>query len=305
VPKKPKWSDPSGILFIDKPIGWTSHDIIIQVRKKLNVRSAGHIGSLDPKASGLLVVLIGTATKLSQLLIGQDKTYEAEITLGASTPTDDSESEPVIAPDCPTIPSVEVIEQLLTEKFSGTILQVPPAHSAININGTRAYQYAREGRSVEMKERPITIHQIKIVSYKWPTLKIICDVSSGTYIRSIARDIGKELGCGGYLSQLRRTRIGPWHVEIASEISSCTIDKLTQLMPTINSVISILELSEDQAKKLRNGQILPQSLLVPKITGSFSEKGVFIGLLDGKPYILIKSHRNGWKPCGLFVNPNE
>lgn len=177
----------------------------------------GHAGTLDPMATGLLIVLIGKATKKQDQFMKQAKRYEAEITLGATSTTDDAEG--VISNTQHTTrntqPGREEIKNVL-ERFMEEIEQVPPQYSAVKVEGKRAYKTARSGGSTELKARNVTIHSLKLVKYTYPILQVSCYVSSGTYIRSLARDIGEELGVGGYLSGLRRTEIGEYSVENAT-----------------------------------------------------------------------------------------
>ena len=221
-----------GILLIDKPAGWTSFDVVAKLR---GVRRAafkaggitptkrqlrvGHAGTLDPFATGLLVILLGDATKRSDEFLKQDKTYEATITMGATSSTGDPEGELTKVSD--VVPSeVEVLAALA--RFTGQISQIPPIYSAIKINGQRAYKLARKGQEVEIPTRQVTIHSLELVSYEYPELKIRTHVSSGTYIRSLAQDIGSELGVGAYCSQLRRTVIGEQRIEDATEVNQFT-----------------------------------------------------------------------------------
>lgn len=220
-----------GILLIDKPKGWTSHDAVAKVRaslgkeqgtrnmehgKKLKV---GHAGTLDPMATGLLILLVGKATKQQDKFTKLDKEYEAEITLGATSTTDDAEG--AIAPGSMKYevgskkPSEKELRKVL-KQFTGEIEQVPPQYSAIKVGGKRAYKTARAGGSTELKPRRVTIYGFKNVEYEYPVIKFTVRVSTGTYIRSLARDIGEALETGAYLSGLRRTSIGSYSVKNAA-----------------------------------------------------------------------------------------
>ena len=214
-----------GILLIDKPKGWSSFDVIRKLRGSLREQAnssdtkakikMGHAGTLDPLATGLLVVLIGKATKQQQDFMKLDKCYEAEVTLGATSTTDDAEGdlsnyqEPDIDP-----PQKEDLLAVI-DKLKGEIEQVPPRHSAIKIDGQRAYKRARNGEEVEMPPRKVKVYGYKDIQYDYPLISFRVEVSSGTYIRSLARDIGEQLGTGGYLSALRRTSIGEFNVDYA------------------------------------------------------------------------------------------
>jgi tRNA pseudouridine55 synthase len=201
------------VLLIDKPLEWTSYDVIRKLRKIINIKKIGHAGTLDPLASGLLIVCTGKFTKKISEYMAQEKEYTGTITLGAVTPTYDRESEPV------EIKSTEgITEEMIKEKtkeFTGEILQTPPIHSAIKQNGKPVYLLARKGVDVILEPRKITIKEFEITNVEMPVIsfKVVC--TTGTYIRSLANDFGLALGCGGYLSQLRRTRIGNFKVKDA------------------------------------------------------------------------------------------
>lgn len=195
-----------GFLLIDKPVGPTSHDVIDRVRAVTGQRKAGHAGTLDPLASGLLIIGLGPSTKLLGRLSGSEKSYEAILRLGQTSPTDDAEGELTEVSD--TIPTKAEVESALTN-FRGQILQTPPVFSARKVAGRRSYQLAREGKKVELEARPVTISELRLSSYTYPELSLTTTVSSGTYIRSLARDLGTALGTGAHLTRLRRTAIGP------------------------------------------------------------------------------------------------
>jgi tRNA pseudouridine55 synthase len=221
-----------GILLIDKPMGWTSFDVVAKIRgtrraafkaqgiapTKRQLR-VGHAGTLDPFATGLLIILLGDATKRSDEFLKQDKTYEATVTLGATSSTGDLEGD--ITPVSDAKPNDEAIQATLS-RFTGPITQIPPAYSAIKINGQRAYKLARKGQDIEIPSRQVTIHALEVLSYEYPELKIRTHVSSGTYIRSLAQDIGEALGTGAYCNELRRTQIGDMDITQATEVSKVT-----------------------------------------------------------------------------------
>lgn len=206
-----------GLLCIDKPKGWSSFDVIRKLRKVLprdevtaKPPKMGHAGTLDPMATGLLIVLVGNATKQQDNFMKRDKWYEVEVKLGYESTTEDGEGT-ITAHNLEKQPTYRDIENAL-KSFRGEIQQVPPRHSAIKIDGERAYKRARNGEMIEMPPRMITIYEIEKLVYEFPYVRFMVHVSSGTYIRSLARDIGEELGTGGYLSALRRTSIGEWTV---------------------------------------------------------------------------------------------
>ncbi len=216
----------NGFLLIDKPKGWTSFDVVAKTRGIIRAETGekmkiGHTGTLDPMATGLLVLAVGKATKQIQGLMKHDKIYEAEVTLGASSDTDDAEGDITVVSD--KQPAHDQIT-LVLEKFIGEIQQIPPAYSAIKIDGRRAYKDAREGKVVELKPRTVRIKSINDLKYEYPILSFITDVGSGTYIRSLARDIGQELGTGAYLSRLRRLSVGDFSVQEATSMEGLNIE---------------------------------------------------------------------------------
>jgi tRNA pseudouridine55 synthase len=208
------------ILLIDKPQGWTSHDVVAKVRNILKAEAGqkvkvGHTGTLDPMATGLLVLVIGSYTKRAGEFSKLDKTYGAELTLGSVSTTGDREGK--ITPKSDKKPTLKEIVEILSQ-FIGEIQQTPHAYSAIKIDGKRAYKAARAGQEVKLEPREVTIYEITGVKYKYPKLKFTAKVSSGTYIRSLAEDIGAKLGTGAYLSALRRTQVGEFDIQSALKI---------------------------------------------------------------------------------------
>lgn len=226
---------PSGLVLVDKPAkrAVSSMTVCRAVKRRLiaggvgdpgrrrNI-AVGHAGTLDPLASGLLIVLVGRATRLCDRLMGGEKTYEAAIDLGHRSHTDDLEGELVdngVPPE--HAPTREGIERLLLERFTGVVMQRPPAYSAMWVDGERAYDLARAGAPPELPERPVTIHEVRVLAYEWPSLGVRVRCGKGTYIRSLARDIGvAATGMAGCLTALRRTAIGPYRVEDARELES-------------------------------------------------------------------------------------
>ncbi len=207
-----------GLLVINKPQNWTSFDVVAKIRNKLNVKKVGHTGTLDPMATGVLVLCLGKATKLAQKITDTDKEYIAEVTFGATSTTDDAEG--VISKITNyelRITNLEEIKKVL-KKFTGIIMQVPPIFSAKKIKGQRAYKLAREGKEVKLEPREVTVNEIEILDYEWPVLSLRIACGKGTYIRSIARDLGQELGVGGYLTALQRTRVGQYQLDQAVTI---------------------------------------------------------------------------------------
>ncbi|MDB5170947.1 MAG: truB [Candidatus Saccharibacteria bacterium] len=225
-----------GVLLVDKPATWTSFDVVNYVRrivataegkKPKNVK-VGHTGTLDPFATGLLVLLVGKEyTRQADSLTKLDKTYEVTMRLGETSSTGDPEGE--ITAVSGTAPTREALEGAVAQ-FRGPISQIPPAFSAIKINGQRAYKLAREGKEVIIEARPVTINRLEIVEYNYPEAKLIADVSSGTYIRTLVEDIAKALGTVAYATQLRRTSVGKFYLADASEVKSLTAEILEQAL---------------------------------------------------------------------------
>jgi tRNA pseudouridine55 synthase len=223
----------TGILNLDKPTQLSSAAAVTVVKRLLpRGTKVGHAGTLDPFATGVLLILIGQATKLSERLMDSPKQYEATLKFGATTATDDLDSPPQAFANARP-PSVQDIHAALPS-FRGTIQQRPPAFSALKVGGKRAYKLARSGRDVPLKPRPVRIYDINLVEYAWPLLKLRVDCGRGTYIRAIARDLGETLRCGAHLTALRRTRVGPFLIESATPLRELTLERLlAQLTPEI------------------------------------------------------------------------
>ena len=205
------------VLYFDKPLYWTSFNLVGRVRwalcKYLGVKKlkVGHAGTLDPMATGVMILCTGKATKMITALQAQDKEYEAVLRLGATTPSYDTEPEPEAFYPTEHITEDKVLEVL--RKFQGTVMQVPPVFSAVKVDGRRAYDYARKGKDVKIEAKPVEISGIELLEYSMPEIRIRVVCGKGTYIRSLARDIGEALGSGAYLTSLRRTRVGGIRVE--------------------------------------------------------------------------------------------
>lgn len=206
-----------GILLINKERDWTSHDVVAKLRGILRMRQIGHAGTLDPLATGLLLILLGKATKLSNQLMGLKKTYYAEVTLGAVSETYDGEG-PIRPSANARQPTLAEVQEAL-KSFHGEILQTPPAFSAKKLAGKKAYELARAGKEVKLEANKITIYEIKDVEYRYPILNLRVTCSKGTYLRSLAHDLGQKLGVGGYLSALVREQIGDYNVADARKIT--------------------------------------------------------------------------------------
>ncbi len=206
----------NGLLLVDKEKTWTSFDAVAKVRNMLNVKKVGHTGTLDPMATGLLVLCVGKATKLAERLTGLDKEYVGEVTFGTTSTTDDAEGELSKMEDAEPV-TLEQIRDTL-KVFEGEIEQMPPQFSAKKVGGKRAYKLARKGEKVELEAKKIRINEIEILDYEWPKLTLRIDCGKGTYIRAIARDLGEKLGIGGYLTALERTKVGQFNLQHAKKV---------------------------------------------------------------------------------------
>jgi tRNA pseudouridine55 synthase len=220
-------ADLSGLLLIDKPAGITSFDIIRRLRPRLGVRKLGHAGTLDPMATGLMLILVGSATKQATTLIKLDKVYTAELTLGATSDTGDAEGQ--LTPVSTRRPDVAAVRQALTD-FTGEISQIPPAYSAIKVGGVRSYHLARAGQAVELPPRQVTVRRLELGEYQYPQLTITVEVSSGTYIRTLGADIGAQLGTSAYLSALRRLQVGEYSVNQAVALDQVDLSNVNNYL---------------------------------------------------------------------------
>jgi tRNA pseudouridine55 synthase len=250
----------NGALLVDKPAGITSHDVVAVVRRALGTKSVGHTGTLDPFATGLLVMLVGKATRLARFLDGFEKTYWAVVRLGQGSSTDDGTGELGPAADSPQ-PTAEEVRKALGS-FVGTLQQMPPAFSAKKIDGERAYKRARKGEEVVLKPVEVTIHAADLIRYEWPDVEIRVRVSTGTYVRSLARDLGTKLGVPAHCAALRREAIGSFRVTDARTLEELQ-DAGAQgrsgavaLMPMVDVVshLSRRDVTGDEVKHLSHGR---------------------------------------------------
>ena len=256
----------SGLVLIDKPKGWTSHDVVAKMRGIAGTRRVGHAGTLDPMATGLLLLGINAGTKLLTFLVGATKTYEATIRLGASTITDDAEGEVTSTAKGSAVNALtlEKIESALNA-LRGEIMQVPSSVSAIKVDGERAYAKVRGGDEVKLAARPITVSRFEITSAlqrvsvgdsTFIDFEAVIECSSGTYIRALARDLGSALQVGGHLTALRRTRIGTYKIEDAQQLHGLSSDSLsiTSMFDAVKESFELRELSEQEVVDLRHGK---------------------------------------------------
>lgn len=228
----------NGLILVDKGRGPTSHDVVNLVRRQLHIRRVGHLGTLDPSASGLLVVCLGQATRLVEFMGHFDKEYEAVVRLGMVTDTQDTTGK-VLRETTPVAPTDAQLDEV-RKRFTGEIEQTPPMYSAVKIGGKRLYEIAREGRTVDRTPRRVTIHALELIDVTMPRIRMRIRCSKGTYVRALCADIGDFLGCGGALEALRRLKVGPFRVEDASPIDHVTPDRVASLLRPMDAGLSNL-----------------------------------------------------------------
>ena len=271
----------SGLVVVDKPGGMTSHDVVSRVRRLAGTRKVGHAGTLDPMATGVLVLGVNRATRLLGHLMLTEKAYDATIRLGVATTTDDAEGD--VVQTVATDGLDEATVRSAAAEFVGDLLQVPTAVSAIKVDGKRAYQRVRDGEAVELKARPVTVHELAVHEVRAGEGTTDVDVSvrcsSGTYIRAIARDLGGRLGVGGHLTALRRTAVGPYDLAVAH-----TLDELADnfsLMPIADAARAAFpsyRLDDAQAADVRVGRAL--DIALDGLTAVFAPDGEFLALYE-------------------------
>ena len=275
-------NDLSGILCVDKPLGITSHDVVGRVRRVAGLRRVGHAGTLDPLATGVLLLALGRATRLIEYLVGHDKVYETTVRLGQTTATYDAEGD--VLEERPfthlTLPQIEAA----LEPFRGDILQQPPIYSAIKKDGQPLYKLARQGKTdVERPYRPVTIHELTLLNWEPPHLSLRIHCSSGTYIRSLGHDLGEALGCGGHLSELRRLSVGDFGLETAVPLNDLTPDNITDyLLPPETAVRHLprLDLSETAAADILQGKPISQTgESSAELLRAYGPDGEFLGVV--------------------------
>ena len=272
-----------GLLLVDKPRGPSSHDVVAHMRRTSGEARIGHTGTLDPLASGLLVLCLGRATRLSEYLLGHDKRYLAEVQLGQSTTTYDAEGavtlvRPVLATH------TDVAAALQT--FTGTIRQAPPAYSAVKVGGQPAYKLARSGRPADLAARPVTIHTIELLEYTSPRATILVHCSAGTYIRSLAHDLGQLLGCGAHLADLKRTAAGPFLLSGAHTLEHLDREFAAgagaHLLQPADAGLQMwpkLELDSAAAARVMHGQTVPAPA-AHGVTRAYNPAGSLIAIME-------------------------
>jgi len=274
-----------GLVLIDKPTSWTSHDVVAKVRKAVGTKKVGHAGTLDPLATGLLVLGIESGTKLLTFLVGADKTYEATIRLGQQTISDDSESEVIASASAEEIAKLSD-EDIAREiaKLTGVLMQTPSSVSAIKVAGKRAYDLVRAGEEVELKAREVKIYGFEMLSVARVSgfldveVKVKC--SSGTYIRALARDLGNLLGVGGHITALRRTKVGHFDVTEANSIEELSELRLTELAAAAKQLFPVIELTESEVTDLIHGKRISGKSEVTGLAAGLSTSGKLVAVLE-------------------------
>jgi tRNA pseudouridine55 synthase len=279
-----------GLVVVDKPAGWTSHDVVARIRRLAGTRRVGHAGTLDPMATGVLVVGVDRATRLLTYLVGADKDYSATIRLGVATTTDDAEGETLAVADAGAVtpPAVMAGAAALT----GPIEQVPSSVSAIKVEGRRAYARVRAGETVELAARPVTVHRFDVLTTRPVehdgTAVLDVDVavtcSSGTYVRALARDLGAALGVGGHLTALRRTRVGGYGVDLARTLDELEADfSVLPIADAARAAFPARDLTQDEARELSFGRRVAASAhlvgTAKAPVAAFAPDGTLVALL--------------------------
>lgn len=289
----------SGVIVVDKPLGMSSHDVVQVIRKGSGLRRAGHTGTLDPRATGVLVVLVGPAVRLSEYVSAADKRYQATLRLGSATDTYDSEGKVTHSG------KVKVTEEEFAEllkRFTGEIEQVPPPYSAVKLQGKKAYELSRKGEAVDLKPRKIHVYRLEILEWDLPDVTIDVMCSSGTYVRSLAHDIGNVLGCGAHLIGLRRTKSGRFTLRDATpldELKNAFIkgDWYKYLIPAAEALSdwAAVELNSEQLLKIRHGHRIPAAPDAPQMARGVNEQGELVAVLEK----CEDAHQ--WQPKKVFL----
>lgn len=272
-----------GILLVDKPGGITSHDVVSRARRALGTRKIGHAGTLDPMATGLLVLGVEGATRLLTYIVGADKTYEATILLGVSTDSDDADGVETSRTDATAVTDDAIAAGIAD--LTGDIEQVPSTVSAIKVAGRRAYDLARAGEEVELKARRVTVSRFDVRAVRRGEgvveLDVVVDCTSGTYIRALARDLGRALGVGGHLTMLRRTRIGAFDVAAAASVDDIAEERLVNPATAASVVVGAIAVGEDEARNLRHGKRIDGGgRLTGAVAAAIDPDGRLVGIVE-------------------------
>nr|WP_232827301.1 tRNA pseudouridine(55) synthase TruB [Jiangella endophytica] len=278
-------ADPDGLVVVDKPGGWTSHDVVARIRRLAGTRRVGHAGTLDPMATGVLVVGVGKATKLLGHLALTAKEYDATIRLGAATVTDDAEGEVTATADASAVTDAAIAAGVAA--LTGPIQQVPSAVSAVKIDGVRSYHRVRSGENVELPPRDVVVSRFDVLATRrdgpYVDLDVSVACSSGTYIRALARDLGGSLGAGGHLTALRRTAVGPYRLDVARTLDQ--LDAEFALMPLAEAAAAAfprLDVDAVTAGKVAHGMPLPATGLGGGPVAVFGPDGTLLSLVEDR-----------------------
>ncbi|MER6514466.1 tRNA pseudouridine(55) synthase TruB [Nonomuraea sp. NPDC001636] len=286
----------SGLIIVDKPGEWTSHDVVAKMRRIAGTRRVGHAGTLDPMATGVLVIGVEKATRLLGHLALTEKVYEATIRLGVSTNTDDAEGETVATASAAEVGAAEVHKGV--EALTGAIMQVPPQVSAIKVNGQRAYKMARAGEEVALAARPATVYGFDVLDIRAGgdvvDVDAVVTCSSGTYIRALARDLGAALGVGGHLTSLRRTRVGPYDLSLARSIDQLAEECVVlPIGEAVSAAFPRRDVTAEEARVIGHGGRLPAAGLGAGPIGVFGPEGELLALVEEQGRIA--------KPLAVFA----
>lgn len=290
-----------GILLVDKPSGMTSHDVVDRVRRAARTRRVGHTGTLDPAATGLLIICIGSATRLSEHFTGLDKTYEGTMRLGIETSSYDLDGEILVERPVPELDAAAIQKEC--DAFTGAISQIPPMVSAVKVDGERLYKLARKGEVVERPARQVTVHRFDVLRCALPDVSVIVTCSSGTYVRSLCHDVGQRLGCGAALASLRRTAVGRHRIEQAVALDALTSPEVVaaHLLPMGEALDLPVAVLEDRAlTALSNGNPVSSR----DLAGGCPVNHGWVQLKDGQGELLALGVV---EPAGLeaFVHPRR
>jgi tRNA pseudouridine55 synthase len=291
----------TGAMVVDKPVGMTSHDVVKVIRGGTGIRRAGHTGTLDPRASGVLVVLVGPAVRLSEFLSASDKRYQAIIRLGVATDTYDTEGNQI--GETKSIDHITESDfQQLLQDYEGKIAQVPPAHSAIKVEGQKAYVLARRGEEVELEPRMVDVYNLELLEWDPPEAVIDVYASSGTYVRSLANDLGNDLGVGAHLTGLRRTKNGQFTLRDAVRMQDLKDsfeegDWYKHLIPAAETLADwhTIELTPEDTEKIKHGHQIPAKPGSSGWARGLSEQGDLIALLE------VPEGEQFWQPRKVFI----
>ncbi len=291
----------SGVLVVDKPVGLTSHDVVQIIRKGTNIRRAGHTGTLDPRASGVLVVLLGPAVRLSEYVSASDKRYQAVVRLGQSTDTYDAEGQ-ITGGSSPVNITEEQFENEL-KSFIGEIEQVPPPYSAIKVKGKKAYDMARDGENFDLAPRTIHVYNLDLLEWAPPEAVVDVYCSSGTYVRSLAHDLGTKLGCGAHLVGLRRTKSGRFTLRDAVPLRKLresfeSGNWYQYLIPAAEALSDwpALELNNEQVESVRHGIRVQSPALSSTWARGINEQGELVALME------FDTTTGEWQPKKVFFS---